>query len=100
MGYADLRSAEDIETWLTAPAPEALKQPLPDKSLRIVAIGEKRMASLLNSLFAVALAASARMSPDRRKCRVIPERNGRMQRSDTSVRKVGGDSDSCIRSNL
>jgi putative SOS response-associated peptidase YedK len=36
--------AEEIETWMTAPAPEALKlqRPLPDGTLRIVARGEKK----------------------------------------------------------
>jgi putative SOS response-associated peptidase YedK len=38
-----LRSAEEIETWLTQPAEEALKlqRPLPDGALRIVARGTK-----------------------------------------------------------
>ena len=39
-----LTTPEAIETWLTAPAAEALKlqRPLPDGSLRIVARGEKK----------------------------------------------------------
>ncbi|SEF12142.1 Putative SOS response-associated peptidase YedK [Rhizobiales bacterium GAS191] len=38
-----LTTAEEIETWLTAPVPEALKlqRPLPDGTLKIVARGEK-----------------------------------------------------------
>jgi putative SOS response-associated peptidase YedK len=38
-----LTTAEEIETWMTAPAQEALKlqRPLPDGALRIVARGEK-----------------------------------------------------------
>lgn len=38
-----LRSEAEIETWMTAPAEEALKlqRPLPDGALRIVATGEK-----------------------------------------------------------
>jgi len=39
-----LRTADEIETWLTAPAAEALKlqAPLPDGSLRIVRRGGKK----------------------------------------------------------
>lgn len=39
-----LTKAEEIETWMTAPAEEALKlqRPLPDGSLKIVAIGSKK----------------------------------------------------------
>ncbi len=39
-----LTTPGEIETWLTAPAPEALKlqRPLPDDALRIVARGERR----------------------------------------------------------
>jgi putative SOS response-associated peptidase YedK len=39
-----LTTAEEIETWMTATAPEALKlqRPLPDGALRIVARGEKK----------------------------------------------------------
>jgi putative SOS response-associated peptidase YedK len=39
-----LTAPEEIETWLTAPAAEALKlqRPLPDGALRIVARGEKK----------------------------------------------------------
>jgi len=38
-----LTQAEEIETWLTAPANEALalQRPLPDEALRIVAWGKK-----------------------------------------------------------
>jgi putative SOS response-associated peptidase YedK len=38
-----LTTAEEVETWLTAPAPNALKlqRPLPDNTLKIVARGEK-----------------------------------------------------------
>ena len=38
-----LTKPEEIEQWLEAPAPEALKlqRPLPDDALRIVARGEK-----------------------------------------------------------
>jgi putative SOS response-associated peptidase YedK len=39
-----LMNAGEIETWLTAPAPEAMKlqRPLPDDALKIVARGEKQ----------------------------------------------------------
>ena len=39
-----LRTEEEIETWLTAPAEEALKlqEPLPDGSLKVVATGTKK----------------------------------------------------------
>jgi putative SOS response-associated peptidase YedK len=39
-----LTNADEIETWLTAPAPEAMKlqRPLPDNALKIVARGEKQ----------------------------------------------------------
>lgn len=98
-----LRTADNMETWLTAPAPEALRlqQSLPDKSLCIVATAQKRMASLLNSflVFAVAMAASARMYPERRVSLLrnvmaacsVPKRQ---------LPKPRGDSDPCIRSNL
>ena len=38
-----LRSEAEIETWMTAPAEEALKlqRPIPDGALKIVATGEK-----------------------------------------------------------
>ncbi len=38
-----LTSRTEIETWMTAPAEEALRlqRPLPDGALRIVATGEK-----------------------------------------------------------
>jgi putative SOS response-associated peptidase YedK len=38
-----LRTAEDVDLWMTAPAPQALmlQRPLPDGTLRIVARGEK-----------------------------------------------------------
>jgi putative SOS response-associated peptidase YedK len=38
-----LTTEAEIETWMTAPADEALKlqRPLPDGSLKIVATGEK-----------------------------------------------------------
>ena len=41
-----LRSAEEVDAWLTAPASEALKlqRPLPDGALQIVARGEKQDA--------------------------------------------------------
>jgi putative SOS response-associated peptidase YedK len=43
-----LTTPEEIETWLTAPTPEALKlqRSLPDGSLRIVARGEKKDGAL------------------------------------------------------
>jgi putative SOS response-associated peptidase YedK len=39
-----LTTGDEIETWMTAPAPEALRlqRPLPDGALRIVARGEKK----------------------------------------------------------
>jgi putative SOS response-associated peptidase YedK len=39
-----LTAPGDLDLWLTAPAPEALKlqHPLPDDALRIVARGERR----------------------------------------------------------
>ncbi|RAI42928.1 SOS response-associated peptidase [Rhodoplanes roseus] len=39
-----LRTEDEVATWLTAPAPEALalQRPLPDDALRIVARGEKK----------------------------------------------------------
>jgi putative SOS response-associated peptidase YedK len=39
-----LTTPEEVETWLTAPPPAALQlqRPLPDGSLKIVAIGEKK----------------------------------------------------------
>ena len=39
-----LNTPEEIETWMTAPAEEALglQRPLPDGTLRIVAIGVKK----------------------------------------------------------
>src|SRR5258708_32532463 len=46
-----LTTEAEIETWMTAPAEEALKlqPPLPDGTLRIVAIGEQESASLGDS---------------------------------------------------
>ena len=43
-----LTTPEEIETWMTAPTPEALKlqRALPDGSLRIVARGEKKDGAL------------------------------------------------------
>jgi uncharacterized membrane protein len=43
-----LTTPEEIETWLTAPTPEALKlqRPLPDGVLRVVARGEKKDGAL------------------------------------------------------
>jgi putative SOS response-associated peptidase YedK len=43
-----LTTEAEIETWMTAPAEEALKlqRPLPDGSLKIVATGEKEDAAL------------------------------------------------------
>jgi putative SOS response-associated peptidase YedK len=42
-----LTSPDEIETWLTAPAEEAvqLQRPLPGGALRIVATGEKQDAA-------------------------------------------------------
>ncbi len=39
-----LTTEDEIETWMTAPADQALKlqRPLPDGSLKIVARGEKK----------------------------------------------------------
>ncbi len=46
-----LRTAEEMDTWLNAPAPEALKlqRPLPDGALRIVARGRERTAGASSS---------------------------------------------------
>jgi putative SOS response-associated peptidase YedK len=43
-----LTTPEEVETWLTAPTPEALKlqRALPDRALRIVARGEKKDGAL------------------------------------------------------
>ena len=43
-----LTTAEEIETWLTAPTPEALRlqRPLPDDVLVVVARGQKQDGAL------------------------------------------------------
>jgi putative SOS response-associated peptidase YedK len=43
-----LTTTEEVETWMTAPTPEALKlqRALPDGALRIVARGEKQDGAL------------------------------------------------------
>jgi hypothetical protein len=43
-----MRTPEEVETWMTAPMPEALKlqRALPDGSLRTVARGEKKDGAL------------------------------------------------------
>ncbi len=44
-----LRTPEEMDTWMAAPAPEALKlqRPLPDGALRIVALGAKEDAGTI-----------------------------------------------------
>ena len=49
---AILRTENEIETWLTAPADEALKlqRPLPDQSLKIVMTGEKEDSGSIQTI--------------------------------------------------